>query len=477
MPERVLRPIPDPADPPGGFLRAWREQRGWTIDQVAWVLRIRLVYLEAIEADRFEELPGRIYVTGFVRSYAKLLGIDEEAIVRHLRSSRPEIDRPKALVFPEPAAERAVPGGALTAVGIMVATVIYAGWYYQTATSRSDRAFVGSVPARLIATADPLGDFRSPEQATLPATLPMQPPMRPPPTRTVSPGPSAQDAPAVAISAPAVSPERLPAPAERPLPAASVPRAVADASRTVEVPRGDPPAAGAASTVNVALADVGRPAGLDRVPGAADRGRVPEAASNTASSDGARIAAARTATTGDRDRAGNISSPPLNTVANWQTGTAPPRLPSAEMADAYAATLPADMIPVMRQGDGLGRQASPSASAAWAGSVDGLSSGQWVRPGIGNSGASGPVVLNAIEATWIEVREQSGQVVTGKLLQPGDSYTVPSKEGLRLTTGNAGGLQILVGGRKAPSVGPRGAVRRDIHLDGGLLLAGGGAAN
>src|SRR5690606_4936080 len=134
----VLSSVPEPGDRTGAFLRAWREFRGWTIDQAAWALRIRLVYLEAIEEDRFADLPGSIYVTGFVRSYARLLGVDDGAVVRHLRTEFPELDRCKALVFPEPPAERAVPGGALTAAGIVVAMTIYAGWYYQSATSLPD---------------------------------------------------------------------------------------------------------------------------------------------------------------------------------------------------------------------------------------------------------------------------------------------------------------------------------------------------
>lgn len=86
--------------------------------------------------------------------------------------------------------------------------------------------------------------------------------------------------------------------------------------------------------------------------------------------------------------------------------------------------------------------------------------------------AAGPILLRAVEPSWIEVRSSSGEVIHGRLLKAGDSYAVPQRPDLRLTTGNAGGLEVTVGGEAAPRLGPRGAVIRDIALDGARLLAG-----
>jgi cytoskeleton protein RodZ len=52
-----------------------------------------------------------------------------------------------------------------------------------------------------------------------------------------------------------------------------------------------------------------------------------------------------------------------------------------------------------------------------------------------------------------------------RLMQPGDTYTVPDRPGLKLLTGNAGALEIRVDGETMPAIGPIGAVRRDIALD------------
>ncbi len=52
----------------------------------------------------------------------------------------------------------------------------------------------------------------------------------------------------------------------------------------------------------------------------------------------------------------------------------------------------------------------------------------------------------------------------------GDRIAVPDLPGLTLFTGNAGGLEIVVDGRPLPSLGPVGAVRRNIPLDLDALL-------
>ena len=57
-------------------------------------------------------------------------------------------------------------------------------------------------------------------------------------------------------------------------------------------------------------------------------------------------------------------------------------------------------------------------------------------------------------------------------MRAGDTYEVPNRPGLKLLTGNAGALDILIDGEATPSLGPIGAVRRDISLNAELLRAG-----
>lgn len=59
-----------------------------------------------------------------------------------------------------------------------------------------------------------------------------------------------------------------------------------------------------------------------------------------------------------------------------------------------------------------------------------------------------------------------------RTLKPGETYRVPNRSGLTLFTGNAGGLDVTVDGKKAPSLGASGTVRRNVALEPEELLAG-----
>jgi hypothetical protein len=90
-----------------------------------------------------------------------------------------------------------------------------------------------------------------------------------------------------------------------------------------------------------------------------------------------------------------------------------------------------------------------------------------------DAGASrGRIVLRAKGDTWIEVRNRQGGVLVGRVLRDGETWPVPEQAALVLSTGNAGGLELLVDGTPAPSLGGVGMVRRDVPLDPDLVRAG-----
>ena len=89
---------PDPAPPPtprvGQWLRERRETRGLDLARVERDTKISRRYLEAIELDQLELLPAPVYARGFVRGYARYLGLDEgEALARVPR----DLPRPRGL--------------------------------------------------------------------------------------------------------------------------------------------------------------------------------------------------------------------------------------------------------------------------------------------------------------------------------------------------------------------------------------------
>jgi cytoskeleton protein RodZ len=69
----------------GAQLRAAREALGLSLAQVAAQTRIGLTSLERIEAGEFHLLPGRIYATGFAKTYAKVVGLDPNDVAEMVR--------------------------------------------------------------------------------------------------------------------------------------------------------------------------------------------------------------------------------------------------------------------------------------------------------------------------------------------------------------------------------------------------------
>jgi len=72
---------------------------------------------------------------------------------------------------------------------------------------------------------------------------------------------------------------------------------------------------------------------------------------------------------------------------------------------------------------------------------------------------------------WVQVRERQGPVLLSRIMRAGDSWPVPNGTQLLLSTGNAGGTELVVDGQPTPARGSAGAVRRDVLLDADVLKA------
>ncbi|WP_439814289.1 helix-turn-helix domain-containing protein [Zavarzinia sp. CC-PAN008] len=173
---------------------------------------------------------------------------------------------------------------------------------------------------------------------------------------------------------------------------------------------------------------------------------------------------------------------PSGPVADGAAGApgGPGGEPQPSWRDAAAATSEAATPPVGVQAGG------PPASGDQMASVEPAPGTVLGGSGLGASGldasalsaASGPaalavelaagdsrIVLHAERDSWIKIQDRDNQVLATKVLRAGDSLVVPNRPGARLTTGNAGGLEILVDGRPIQRLGAEGAVVRNISLD------------
>jgi len=80
----------------GEWLRRQREMREISLRDIADRTKISLRYLEAMEADRFDLLPAPIFAKGFLREYARYVGLSADEVVNHyLAVHQPEeVDQP-----------------------------------------------------------------------------------------------------------------------------------------------------------------------------------------------------------------------------------------------------------------------------------------------------------------------------------------------------------------------------------------------
>lgn len=323
----------------GADLRAARERLGWTLPAISAQLRIRLPFLEAIEAGRIDDLPGNAYAVGFVRTYGQALGLDPDEIGRRFRSEAADINRKTDLAFPVPVPERGIPLGALVLIGGLIALGAYVGWYKMSGDGRPVTENVQPVPTRLAPMADKAA-----------AKLAADTPVANPPAAPVVPA-------APSVPAPSVPPSSA---------AAAIP-----ASPSVY---GQPPAV--------------------------------------------------------------------------LPGSAPPSPPATQVLPASSAP------PGAGKPTGLTDTTHPDASRS----------------------DKTRVILRARADAWMQVRERPGGVLLNRVMRSGETWPVPIKPNLFLTTGNAGGTEIVLDGTTLASLGGDGAVRRDIALDpDGLKGVGPGA--
>jgi cytoskeleton protein RodZ len=71
----------DPLPSPGRYLRDQRQRRGMSIDHLAAVTRIPRRSLDLLEADRHQDLPGPVFVRGFLRCCARAIKVDPETLL------------------------------------------------------------------------------------------------------------------------------------------------------------------------------------------------------------------------------------------------------------------------------------------------------------------------------------------------------------------------------------------------------------
>ncbi len=471
---------PDPRSVPdiGSVLRAARTQAGLELRDVAAMLKIRHVFMVAIEDGRYHELPGKAYAVGFVRAYADYLGLDCDAVVLRFKEEVASKVTQPGLYFPTPVPEGRVPGGTILLFSVVLACLVYGGWYVLSATDRSMVDMVPALPQRLVSLLEGLhGDSGSgvavPTPAPVTAPVPSGIGMAPTPAALPLPVPpggfDAMSSASSALSASATQSSPSPAPVSAPttgpllrpaspsdawptpsmspgssgLPVTPTPGFGPAPAPVVPTPGGvpSPPAALGSGTVPV-VSDPGVDNG-DEIPlvsGPADETvgelgpLVPMAPRNKPLPPGA---------------AAGAPSPSAPTPISAADAESPPVLIPAPIGGAPSLPLPPPTAePVLPTGRVYGAQNRESR-----------------------------IQIRATQDAWVQIRDMDGDPVFTRVLHPGDVVRLIDRPGVRLRTGNAGGLETIVDGGAPHPLGQVGQVLRDVLIDAGQLARGNPVGN
>ncbi len=395
-------------EPVSSLLRRHRKQMGQDLKTVAQALRIRYVYLEAIEQGRYDALPGSTYALGFIKTYAEYLDLDEEEVVQRFREDVDGLDDQTQLVFPSPVPEGKVPGGAILLVALIMGALAYGGWY--GLSSRDSRLvdFIPALPDRLQAL---FQDESSGTELAI-AGVESNPAEEPMAESTSGESPATSetaDTPAVAESAVAAAATAQPS-TSTPVPS---PEPSQTSQTAAPAPATTPAAPATASAAAVA------PASTEVQAQTQTQNQPANSAGTTLSQTGTTV----------------ISSQTVTSLSSSET----------EIPAAPAAPIPTQTVSV------------PDATQPQI---------------YGEDNADARIILRATQDAWVQVRDRSDELLLTRVLREGDVYRVPNEEGLTLLTGNAGGIEVLVDGTLMAPLGPVGSVRRDLALDPQVLLAG-----
>lgn len=132
----------------GDVLRTRREELKLSLEDVAQRLRIRLVFLKALEDGRIDQLPGVAYAAGFLKTYADFLNLDGVALVKQFRQeNQANTEKPK-LLFPAPVPQSGVPAGVLIFFSLLIMVGAYIGWYKMSDHHQSPSETIPPAPVQ-----------------------------------------------------------------------------------------------------------------------------------------------------------------------------------------------------------------------------------------------------------------------------------------------------------------------------------------
>lgn len=115
----------------GEHLKREREMRGVSLEEISAATRISVRFLEALENERWEQLPGGIFNRGFIRSIARFLGLNEDNLIAEYAMETHE--RPEIAVWTKEPVRKRTNWFAVAGTIVILAALGAGGWYVHRA--------------------------------------------------------------------------------------------------------------------------------------------------------------------------------------------------------------------------------------------------------------------------------------------------------------------------------------------------------
>ncbi len=389
----------------GMQLKTARRDHGFRLTDVARELRISGDYLKLLEAGEFDELPAPTYVSGFLRSYAKFVGLDGAELASRFHALQGEESSKMDYKLPATAAPPQRSAPAVASLCVVLAIGVYAGWYW----------------------------FSGPK--TLDATV---------------------ESELAAVELDGSRPGMMEKNA--------INEAFESSSATIAGMQLDEAGTGLASSVDaVPSVDSASDTTVQSVSSAAEN--VVETVVETGAETVAETAPA-TVTAALTQPDSIVADNTVQTGVADTASVAPKSPVVADTATAAVSERPADAPQTTEMAS---RGTSASAISDSVRSDRSIMSGNPLTAGRGAAVATmreptQEITIRAIASSWVEVVRGDGTTVLKKLMRAGDTYIIDDSSGLYLSTGNAGGIEILSGENEIIMIGSVGEIVRDLPL-------------
>ena len=404
----------------GADLNAARLETGMQLQELAQLVRISRHHLKNLESGDFDLLPGSTYVSGYIRTYSREVGLDPEVMTQRYRVLLTDREAKPSYSFPVDRQQPQRSGAMMASIMVIFAGLGYGGWYaagkpdlvaaligeapqetaaapqVETTATESDNLIIQASEQEL-AGADQLDGM--PATDTGEATIQNV-------AETVIPEKQEDGETAVASAAPqTVAPQTVAHQTVAPDPATTVTELGAQTEQLASV---------ASETQTVA-----------------------ETPAVTTSLSDVDTLAATTAPSADEA----IAQPEEEVVAVADTGAPAAAVAENAASSADIAASSGDENSLASTGVAYARQRVPELE----------------------------ITVRATSISWIEIIRNDGEEVMAKLMREGDIYVVDSRDRLYLSTGNAGGVELVFHDGAVQSVGESGEILRDLPLDADRL--------